>query len=210
MSFDLSLEPTENSQEISNSVYLPQCTDIQDSSSLIHITDLEVISVNGQNLRKQKAQVSYNVALAVTPLEIIEKIGQTNYVLHLPISLNARLRCYEDTELGFYNTGFMPECEGFQIGIGLGIKDSYSNFENLSIFPLPTSTHLFIQLRENINHSIVLKLYNIYGQEIMSKKWTNTQSRYVLDVLPFPKGTYFIEIKDTILKKKAMKKIIIY
>lgn len=161
LSFDLSLESTENS------AYLPQCEDSQDSSSLIRITDLETVLINGQNLIKQKAKVTYNLVFVVEPFEIIEKIGQTNHALHLPIPFNAQLRCYEDVELGFYNTEFMPECEGFQIGIGLSIEDSHvilTEIPFFQVFPNPAKDYVELRLSEEIvGDNLTLRIYSWEG-----------------------------------------------
>ena len=85
-----------------------------------------------------------------------------------------------------------------------------STLENhISVYPNPANSTVTIQLH-NSDKSSELKhiiIYDIFGREVFSRQINETSS-YVLDVLSYPKGVYFIVASDATEKTYYQKLII--
>lgn len=97
----------------------------------------------------------------------------------------------------------LTENSGFQVFKLENFKtlnsNYYSDINEISVFPNPTNSNLFLKSKEKINN---LKLYNINGQLI--KKYNQEINQLNLDGLE--KGIYFLNF--TINKKVITKKIV--
>jgi len=73
-------------------------------------------------------------------------------------------------------------------------KDFVENY--LSVFPNPANSTVTIQLHSNNNESLLtnIKLYDVFGRPILFD--SVKESVYILNVSHFPKGLYFIEVRD--------------
>ncbi len=138
--------------------------------------------------------------------EIIEKIGNKTYLFNLyglsgmacDGNYSEGLRCYQDTQFGFYSTGIADSCT--YISVGIEEKNADKEFE---LFPNPTRGNIQIIVDSEKNTTIELR--NIIGQIIYSKEfYLQTQ----IDLEGFPNGFYFATLKyqDEIFGvKKVMK-----
>lgn len=77
----------------------------------------------------------------------------------------------------------------------------------LSVFPNPTNGQLIIQLTDNINDKVVLRIYNAIGANIYQQYFDNIQSVIQLDLSEFQSGFYYVVVETGALK--ATKKICI-
>ncbi len=75
--------------------------------------------------------------------QIVEKIGDTDYLFNFPVNAglicdgnySQGLRCYEDSDLGFYSTGIADSCTYTYTWTGI---DSYTIDKTINVFPNPT------------------------------------------------------------------------
>lgn len=144
--------------------------------------------------------VTYNVLTEEHPYSyksrIIEKIGDVNYLFnYYPYSSIAcdgnyadGLRCYEDSELGFYSTMIVDSCD--YIYIWSNIQGKISNI-NIKIFPNPTSGQ--IKISAETKSEYLVELTDVIGRKLKSDNFTlNTQ----IDITAFPKGSYILLVKE--------------
>jgi len=100
-----------------------------------------------------------------------------------------RLRCYQDSIIGFYNAGISPACD-FVTTIG-----HINNFENLgTIYPNPISSELNFHLNNPLLSELEINLYNSLGQNIKTVIiYTENTS---IDLIGIGSGIYFIIAND--------------
>jgi hypothetical protein len=97
------------------------------------------------------------------------------------------LRCYEDSEFGYYSTGVDDSCT---YEYGVGIKDIML-VENVKIGPNPVKDILSIELKGNTENS-KFWIYNATGGIVTTSAITNSTTRF--DMSQFKKGTYIVKI----------------
>lgn len=81
--------------------------------------------------------------------------------------------------------------------------DDYS-IVDISLFPNPASSKLYIQLKNNNSNTIKIELYNLLGKRVLSKIFAGNTT--MLDVSNYNSGMYILKctIDDTILTKKVI------
>lgn len=197
-------------------VFDERCTNNWDS--IIHdldtikiiVNSISTIEINGKLLKQ--LSVTYDVITEVNPYsydsKIIEKIGDIKYLFnYYPYSswacdgnYAAGLRCYEDSELGFYSTGIADSCD--YIFRWTSIQENTSN-SDLIVFPNPTTGQLTISSESKIEYSV--ELTDLMGRILKSGKlYMSTQ----FDISVFSEGLYILVIKykdKTIAKRKIIK-----
>lgn len=117
---------------------------------------------------------------------IIEGIGNTDSFypyLGACDPFGGPLRCYEDTVIGYYNSGLFASCDTVYVGI----DEHYIN-DNIKIFPNPTTAKIEITSTEKV---LIIKLFDIRGIELLV---TNKQ---VIDLSSLPEGIYLVKVDFT-------------
>jgi len=69
-----------------------------------------------------------------------------------------------------------------------------NKFNNIQISPIPVKTYLYIQLNTPIEHTTYVKVYNVMGQLVLSKKITNTNEYISFESIS--PGLYVLKIED--------------
>jgi hypothetical protein len=80
------------------------------------------------------------------------------------------------------------------------VPEIAKNDNELTIFPNPAEDDVILNLPDKIlqdNGPLTLNCYNLYGSKIISKNYSNVESRISLNVNSLPAGIYVIEIETT-------------
>ena len=117
----------------------------------------------------------------------IEGIGNNNYLfpqfaLADPL-INGGLRCYEDSIIGYYNSGLVTICDSI---IMLSVKEYKS--VNFNVYPNPAADFIYI---ENITENSQIEIYTIDGKlqrAFIAKENTKVDAR------DFSTGLYLLKI----------------
>ena len=75
---------------------------------------------------------------------------------------------------------------------------SIFNQKSVSVYPNPTRNNLIIKVNELNDDEI--KLYNIFGSEIFTKKTKINNDTFYIDIKEIPYGVYFLKVKEEIFK----------
>lgn len=164
-----------------------------DSTDIITINEsqLKVLYVTYTGLYHNSTNFSYNS-------KIVDRIGDFRYLFNLiPESAficdaneSDGLRCYEDSEFGFYSTGIADSCTYTYKWKPNDIDDV--RFENyIQIFPNPTKEKLQVNVKSD--NLLTLQLFDLFGRQILFK---NINSNTFLDLSELSKGFYLVTIKD--------------
>ncbi|PJB15507.1 MAG: hypothetical protein CO118_03075, partial [Flavobacteriales bacterium CG_4_9_14_3_um_filter_32_8] len=127
---------------------------------------------------------------------IIEGIGDT-YSFYPLIGAcdpwGGPLRCYEDSTIGYYNTGMFSSCDTTYVGI-----EENQKINIVSVFPNPTKDKIEITATKKI---IAIELYDIRGVQLL------TTTEQVIDISTLPKGMYLLKIlfNENISYQKILK-----
>jgi len=125
---------------------------------------------------------------------IIERIGDISYFFNFPVNAGLMcddnysqgLRCYQDSNLGFYSTGIADSCAYTHKWTGIANNNIDLLFE---IYPNPTTD--WIEIKTSINAEIAIKIFDISGHTVLTNKViTNTK----FDLSCLQSGFYFIQI----------------
>jgi hypothetical protein len=168
---------------------------IVDSTSSIDINgnDLRVLFVNYH-------LIDYNDVSLVQdyyyPSKIIELIGDTDYFFNFPnetglmcdANRSGGLRCYEDSNIGFYTTGIADSCTYTYKWTGI---ESISFDKNINVFPNPTDGIIHFDNSFGLGNSA--EIYNLDGKIILTK---SLDSDSFLDLTDLPNGVYILILKS--------------
>jgi len=109
---------------------------------------------------------------------------------HLP-SPNG-LRCYEDSYLGFYETGIVDSCTYEKMGTFTGELEGEN--EVVRIFPNPAGNTLNISLDNAILRSVVI--YDLSGREVFAETVSDATARkHQLNLSQLPPGAYVVKVE---------------
>jgi hypothetical protein len=161
------------------------------------VDSINIVTINQKPLRQ--LFVTYNLKGVQNysyPSRIIEKIGDVYYLFNFPLNANLicdanysqGLRCYEDSELGFYSTGIADSCTYIWISNNIEHK---SVDDMLEVFPNPTHGMLEINTTKEI--SITATIEDLSGKRVMFKKLNPDN---LLDISGLPNGIYILTIYD--------------
>lgn len=162
-----------------------------DSTSFTNINNhlLKVLYVTYHGLYDYDIDVEY-------PSQIVEKIGDMYYLFNFFPELGLAcdgnysegLRCYEDSELGFYSTGIADSCTYIYHWTDIDEARQESIF---SIFPNPTSGIVEISINSDVE--IEVELLDISGRMIQAGKFKSTTQ---LDLSGLQNGIYVLLFKQ--------------
>lgn len=87
----------------------------------------------------------------------------------------------------------------FNTGISYPLSQLWGKDE-ISVFPVPTSTTLEVTFKIAVTGIVTLKLYDMVGKEIMSKNITNISANYSekLDLSALAVGEYFLNVNTPV------------
>jgi hypothetical protein len=129
--------------------------------------------------------------------KIVYSIGDFSYLFNLyPVSFmicdmnySGGLRCYEDSQFGFYSTGIADSCDYTYKWTGIENKKGQL-FEPI-IFPNPTQGIVHIDCQDNVFYKA--SLLDNTGRLIASSKYIGTTT---FDISSLPNGLYCILIQN--------------
>ncbi len=109
---------------------------------------------------------------------------------HIPSP--SRLRCYEDSYLGFYETGIVDSCTFEKTGTFTGELEGEN--EVVRIYPNPAGNTLNISLDNAILRSVVI--YDLSGREVFTQTVSDATSReHQLNLSQLPPGAYVMKVE---------------
>lgn len=153
--------------------------------------------INGTALKKQFVSYTYPEEYHFNTQGIVlEKLGDIVFLANINTSFYGfcdadfivYLRCYEDTEIGFYSTEHRDSCTW---SYKWGSSYKTINEENLRIFPNPVNNILYFSTTEL---PYKYQIFNGLGQLILTGEGQNT------DVSALAEGLYII-VLDSGFKK---------
>jgi hypothetical protein len=181
---------------------------------LIKVDSISSITINSIPLKKlfvtyQSMNFGYeNWSYIGT---IIERIGDLSYLFNLNTlsgmicdgSYSLGLRCYQDSEIGFYSTGIAESCT--YTHKVTGTNDKCKDFD-IDILPNPTSGLIEIKTNNEFNIATKIVIYDCLGN---TKLVRNINNETKVDLSILNNALYFMTIirNDKIL---GIKKIIKY
>jgi len=160
-----------------------------DSTSTTNINglDLKVLFVNYYRIDE-----GGNPEVLVT--KITEKLG-AEYLFRLHDysteicagSSTQGLRCYEDSEIGFYSTGLAESCDYTYLPTNVESIDLNSI---LTLYPNPTREQVLIAM--DLKKELKYEIHDLTGQLLHSKYFKSTTQ---IDLTKFQNGVYLITFK---------------
>ena len=162
------------------------------------------IQLNGVNLRVQDVHYEYfNGFIDTTSYQsYVEYIGTIDFVHNMNYyywtdigsssgpSLNeyiTELRCYEDTVIGAYSTGFSSSCYFSNVGL-----DEQTFATSFHVYPNPLSgNQLYTDENLSIHHT--LSMMDIQGRKITQGQFENGTFEIPLSL---KSGIYFLRVED--------------
>lgn len=69
---------------------------------------------------------------------------------------------------------------------------------NLQLYPNPISSELTVELLSNVRDSLAIRIYNIYGKEIIGQSYVLARGRnvYKIDLHDLTAGIYYANLKS--------------
>ncbi|MCP4176777.1 MAG: T9SS type A sorting domain-containing protein, partial [bacterium] len=119
----------------------------------------------------------------------IEGIGNTAFLFPQYSAMDpliaSGLRCYEDTVIGYYNTGLVSNCDSTVL---LGINENEPDFIN--IYPNPANN--YITFNTSMYKDFKLRIFNSIGQTILQKHFTSAIN--TINIQHFKQGIYYYNL----------------
>jgi hypothetical protein len=112
-----------------------------------------------------------------------------------------RLRCYHDSNLGFYTTGISPSCD-YVTGIELY---KYRD-DKVNIYPNPARDEMTIEFKIHEEKYHFINLFTLLGEKILTIK--TTENIIHLPLSNTPPGQYYIYISNGVTENYVEKIII--
>lgn len=124
--------------------------------------------------------------------EIVQRIGSFGFMIPWPtfncvvdVYEGGDLRCYYDSAFGLYQVGTTP-CD-FIVGIDESITGN-----GINVFPNPACS--FIQVENNQPQALMLEIFSIIGQLVLSKNLSDQTS--IISVQDLDAGMYFLRVRN--------------
>lgn len=121
---------------------------------------------------------------------------------HLPSP--RQLRCYEDSYIGFYETGIADSCTYEKTGTFTGELEEES--EEVRLYPNPANNTLNISHQNGILRSVVI--YDLSGREVLAQPVSDAAEReHRLNLSSLPAGAYVVKVETG--DKSVIKKLVV-
>jgi len=178
-----------------------------DSLELV-IDSVETVIINGRPIKRQYAGLTYlgetmSFGNHQQKIVITEGIGSHDYFFYYDRESDGAcdgnysmgLRCYEDSYLGFYETGIADSCTEAYDPIGL--KENGASPDKIELFPNPT--------KKQINLS-GLQESNLYPYSVSDSKGSLLKTGSIKGLAPqinikeLKPGLYFLSIDGTTIR----------
>ncbi len=185
----------------------------------IIVDSIDIIDINGSELKQFYVTYQFiydyfnegNIDTLLYNSRIIENIGDVFYMFNYTPAwamtcdgnFSKGLRCYEDTILGFYETGIADSCD-YRHFYTDNIEEPPPIYTLLKLFPNPTTGLINIQ---KIYPDLTIKSLTISNLLGVSESVYYFHDQLNINLLP--DGIYFIRIELTggqIINKKVLKK----
>ena len=182
-------------------------TDVSSYLDTLKVTvdSISFVNINGYNLKK--LWVNYkplNSDLGyIYPSTIVDKIGDVNYLFNLNSyrvacdgNFSQGLRCYQDPQFGFYNTGIASSCNY------TGVNELKS--DKIEIYPNPAKDYINFDM--GMYKDFQLSVYNSVGQTVLKKQLTSSNT--TLNIQSFQSGMYYYQLinnKAKVISGKFLK-----
>ncbi len=170
------------------------------------VKDVSMVTINGQNLKRLEVTSDNSDYEG----HIIEKIGylkkpQPDFALYcygLVSYLNYYevLRCYEDTELGFYDFQIAPSCDYVKVNKEVATDLFFK------LFPNPTQGNFTILLLHSPVEPTKIYIYNAFGQQLQ-EELLEYGNQKMISLNNLSDGIYLLQIETP--RSKAFDKIIL-
>lgn len=161
-------------------------------TNIITVDSTDFVSINGQNLKRQYVTYLYNNDGIYWEYNstIIERIGDTKYMFNYytdnlsfcDINHSGGLRCYEDSVVGFYETGIADSCEYMEPYSSL-VEIEASNFTIL-----PNPVHDILEIRMENETPERIRILDSQGRLLL-----NTYEASI-SVSTFKSGVYLVQV----------------
>ena len=114
-------------------------------------------------------------------------------------------RCLRLDSLGFAAYAGTPPCQpNYALGNTAvcwpsGTHEVKENEEVLIVYPNPANNYLFLK-SDAFNKEIEITIYNVVGQEVLKRKFQNSNSTLQLDIHSLSQGMYLLKIGSSVKK----------
>jgi hypothetical protein len=163
----------------------------------IVVDSVSFVTINSNNLKKLHVtykSLNYGWENMQYPGEIIERIGDISYLFNLyslsgmvcDANYSGGLRCYEDSELGFYSTGIADSCNYTYIWTGIESENAGSAFK---IYPNPATDR--VEIESTTNKKFTISLSDLSGKTLIETELFGSSG---IDLTDFQKGIYLLKI----------------
>lgn len=164
---------------------------------IVNVDSTDFVTINSQTLKRLYVNYTYyNDGVPIVfsgPSEVIERIGDTRYLFEFANFSNiicdgdwtGGLRCYEDSIIGFYDTGISDSCEYFEIYNDLE-EQTISSF---TIAPNPSEKFITVNMIQGSFQAI--QIFDSRGRLIIK-----TNSKHI-DISTFNSGLYIVRVKSS-------------
>jgi hypothetical protein len=191
--YDFSATPGDS--WIINPKYHPEKTD----SVIVYVDSVGYEYLNGYNLKRLYVTYTYidfwgedEMGDLIEKSFITEVLGDNNLIINITdpsiglcdMQFIHSLRCYEDSNFGFYSTNLRDSCTYSSFRTTLEMITDHQ----IKIYPNPAASYLIIDIDMNIDFKF--EMYNSVGQLVKA------DSRQRVDLDNFPSGLYLIRIFD--------------
>jgi len=163
-----------------------------DYDMIVESTDLMIL--NEDTLKSYVAKVSDDSTNFYEPLIVVENIGAINnyffpYIYSYLFEESVGLACYEDDNIGLYNSYDEPTCD--YIFVPVGLDDNMTTTMGLSPNPVVDVLNIFNVKNAGLQ---TIKIYNVYGHLIHKIDHLSGNQNAQMDVSDLPEGMYIIEL----------------
>jgi len=165
-------------------------------SLIITVDSVSQLQINNSNLKVLHVTYYKNTQFMQETYysKIIEKIGDINNMFNWqPHSVivcddnySNGLRCYQDSEIGFYSTGIADSCNYTFVWTSIEQQEKGNLF---SVQPNPTNGSIIVELANMSNMKIVIN--DNLGRVILQKVFSNKTN---IDLSEFQNGIYFLSL----------------
>ncbi|MCP4438809.1 MAG: T9SS type A sorting domain-containing protein [Aureispira sp.] len=84
----------------------------------------------------------------------------------------------------------------FQTDAATGFQEPFIQRDDIEIYPNPVVKELSLKLTTKLKDGALLRITDVYGQELYRKKLAPNQDAYSLDLERLPQGVYFLQLSN--------------